>query len=244
MKNNKVLIYDDACPLCAWYTGVFIKYGLLGNTGRKPFSDIAQYDLQNIDMDRACNEIPLLNTDTHEILYGIDAMVEMLNDKFSFVKPIARLAPVNYFLRKLYKLISYNRKGIVARVPEAGKFNCAPSYNFDYKKIFIVVCFLFSSALLLVVYKPLFGNLADIVMLAIGLMAISAVLLKNKNTLETIMQIQLQISIATVLLLPIIFFMTISNTAALIYLALISIYILKLFWIRLGYLKYYYGTDK
>jgi DCC1-like thiol-disulfide oxidoreductase len=244
MKNNKVLIYDDACPLCAWYTGVFVKYGLLGTTGRKPFSDIAQYDLQNIDMDRACNEIPLLNTDTHEILYGIDAMVEVLNDKFPFVKPIAKWAPVNYFLRKLYKLISYNRKGIVARVPQVGKFNCAPSYSFDYKKIFIVACFLFSSVMLLVAYKPLFNSLTDIVMLAIGLLAIGGVLLKNKNALEAIMQIELQISIATVLLLPVVFFMPISNTAALIYLAVVGIYILKLFWVRLGYLKYYFNADK
>jgi hypothetical protein len=27
--KNKILVYDDHCPLCQWYSGLFVKYGLL-----------------------------------------------------------------------------------------------------------------------------------------------------------------------------------------------------------------------
>jgi len=35
--TDKILVYDDACPLCVAYTGAFVKTGLLTAEGRKSF---------------------------------------------------------------------------------------------------------------------------------------------------------------------------------------------------------------
>jgi predicted DCC family thiol-disulfide oxidoreductase YuxK len=241
MKNNKVLIYDDKCPLCAWYTGVFIKYKLLSNTGRMAFSEVPQEVLAKLDVIRACNEIPLLDTQTNEVVYGIDAMVEVLNQKLPFVKPIAHLAPVNWFLRKLYKLISYNRKGIVARVPQNIKFNCVPSYSFNYKKFFIAMCYIVSAVLLQKMYYTHFARLCEWLYLISGLLVIGAVLTTNKVYLEAVMQATLQIAISCVLLLPVIWLMPLSQLAALLYLGVAAAFITKQIWDRCKYWWYFKG---
>jgi hypothetical protein len=241
--ENKILIYDDACPLCVWYTNAFVKYGLLQVPQRKAFSELSQEQLQHLDIERACQEIPLLNTETLEVKYGIDAMLEVLNTKFSFIKRIGTLPVINLFLKKLYKLISFNRKGIIAKKPTNQKFNCTPSYDYNYKIFFIVLSFIVASLLLLFAYKPYFNKTSDAVTLTFGLLTMVAITTKNKSILETIMQLNLQLLISTVILLPVIVLQNISSTAAFVYLIIMSIYILKQFRNRIIYLKYFINSN-
>jgi predicted DCC family thiol-disulfide oxidoreductase YuxK len=81
--ENKILIYDDNCPLCTWYSGLFVKYGYLNADGRKPFSTLDSELLAKIDFDKSRNEIPLLDTTTNKVLYGIDALLEILDQKLN-----------------------------------------------------------------------------------------------------------------------------------------------------------------
>ena len=72
--KNKILIYDDNCPLCTWYSGLFVKYGFLTPEGRKPFSTLDEQLISKIDFDKSRNEIPLLDTATDKVLYVINNM--------------------------------------------------------------------------------------------------------------------------------------------------------------------------
>ena len=68
MKNkNKTLVYDDACPMCVWYTGAFVKTGLLEEAGRLPFSAASPELLGAINCERGKNEIPLLDTENNRV---------------------------------------------------------------------------------------------------------------------------------------------------------------------------------
>src|SRR5215510_3037234 len=107
--ENKILIYDDNCPLCTWYSGLFVKYGFLNEDGRKPFSKLDDRLLSQIDFARSRNEIPLLNTSTHEVVYGIDALLEVLDQKAPFIKTTGKFGPLTWILKKIYKLVSFNR---------------------------------------------------------------------------------------------------------------------------------------
>jgi len=75
---TKILVYDDDCPLCEWYTGLFVKYKLLEPQGRVEFSKIQPAMLSLLDADRGRNEIPLLDTSSGKVLYGIDALLDIL----------------------------------------------------------------------------------------------------------------------------------------------------------------------
>lgn len=147
--KNKLLIYDDNCPLCNWYSALFIKFHFLPADGRVPFSTLQPGTLSRINLDKSRNEIPLLDTDTGEVLYGIDALLEILNVKLPFVQRIGRLRPINWLLRKAYKLVSYNRKIIVAKKCGAGLIDCTPDTNYYYRALLMVI-FLFISTLMLV----------------------------------------------------------------------------------------------
>ncbi len=114
MKNKSLtLVYDDLCPLCTWYSGCFVKTGLLAAEGRVAFSKVQESLLCKIDFERGKNEIPLFDVKTKEVWYGIDALLEILDQKIPWIKTIGRVPPVKWFLQRIYKLISYNRKVIV-----------------------------------------------------------------------------------------------------------------------------------
>ena len=158
--KNKILVYDDTCPLCTWYSGLFVKYGFLKANGRKPFSTLDVDLLSKIDFDKSRNEIPLLDISTNKVLYGIDALLEILNQKIPFIKATGNLAPLKWVLKKIYKLISFNRKVIVAKKCGPGNIDCSPDNNYLYRFIFMASCLFFNTAMLYPFQYNLFGKLS------------------------------------------------------------------------------------
>jgi predicted DCC family thiol-disulfide oxidoreductase YuxK len=146
---NKAMIYDDNCPLCSCYTKAFVKTGLLKKENRIAFSELDSTSV-SIDWNRARHEIPLVDMDTAEVVYGIDAMVAVLRQKFFFVEPLLQIKPVNWFFRKLYKLVSYNRRIIVASVHKGNcGFDCRPDFNFRYRLLLLMVLMVITNVFLL-----------------------------------------------------------------------------------------------
>lgn len=158
--KNKILIYDDNCPLCTWYSGLFVKYGFLNPDGRKPFSTLDDKLLSKIDFDKSRNEIPLLDTSTYKVLYGIDALLELLDQKIPFIKATGNVAPLKWVLKKIYKCISFNRKVIVAKKCGPGSIDCSPDANYVYRFLFMALCLAFNTLMLFPFQNNLFGKLS------------------------------------------------------------------------------------
>ena len=158
--KNKILVYDDNCPLCTWYSGLFVKYGFLNAHGRKPFSTLDDKLLAKIDFDKSRNEIPLLDTSTHKVVYGIDALLEILDQKIPFIKAIGNIAPIKWALKRFYKVVSFNRKVIVAKKCGSSTIDCSPDYNFLYRLIFMLVCLAFNTLMLYPFQNNLFDKLS------------------------------------------------------------------------------------
>jgi len=146
--KNKILIYDDNCPLCSWYSGLFVRFGFLTEDGRKSFSNLDRDLLSSIDFDKGRNEIPLVDTSSGKALYGIDALLEILGKRYPLIKKTGNLRHVNWFLKKIYKLVSYNRKLIVARKCGNGAIDCAPDINYFYRSLFMIISLVFNTVML------------------------------------------------------------------------------------------------
>ena len=145
---NKAMIYDDNCPLCRCYTNVFVKTGLLKKENRIAFSELDTAAV-SIDWNRARHEIPLIDMDTSYVEYGIDALVTVLQQKFSLIKPIMKIKPIIWFFRKLYKLVSYNRRIIVASVYKGNcGFDCRPDFNYNYRLVLLMVLLVITNVFL------------------------------------------------------------------------------------------------
>lgn len=158
--NHQILLYDDYCPLCSWYSGLFVKLGLLEKENRVPFSKADINILTSIDIERGKDEIPLFNASNGTTLYGIDALLEILGKKCSIIRTTGNWKPVNWFLKKLYKFISYNRKVIVARKCGPGTFDCSPVFSTPYRLLFISLFLVFNSLMLFPLHENLFSHLS------------------------------------------------------------------------------------
>ena len=137
--SRKVIVYDASCPMCRWYTGEFVRLGILGPEDRVSFTELDRTDLlRRIDLRRAPNEIPLVDRDRSETLYGVDAMICLLARRFPRLPQLVRLHPVDWFVRRLYKFVSYNRRTIAPSVKAAGGVDCTPDFDWFYRGLYLL----------------------------------------------------------------------------------------------------------
>jgi predicted DCC family thiol-disulfide oxidoreductase YuxK len=213
MKTNaKILLYDDYCPLCTWYSGLFVKYNLLNAENRVPFSKADVEILSSIDIEKAKDEIPLFDVQTQTTVYGIDALLEILSQKNAAIKSIGNFKPVKWFLKKLYKFISYNRKVIVAKKCSRGNFDCSPGFNVFYRVLFMVLFFFFNSIMLFPLHANLFhqfsfyhlsfNQLQQAHLTFVTINCIIASSLKQKQGIEYLGQVNMLALITILLLIP------------------------------------------
>lgn len=139
--KNKIIIYDDSCPMCKWYTSEFVKQGMLEAENRLGFSEVSFEILQNVDIERSRHEIPLYDTETQQTLYGPDALYCLLGAKMPFFKPLFQNRIFRTFIWQFYQIITYNRRIIAGSAAPKTGFDCAPDFNLFYRWLYILLAF-------------------------------------------------------------------------------------------------------
>lgn len=211
--DRSILFYDDHCPLCVCYTNLFVRTGLLAPEERQAFSAIPDEWLSKIDFIKGTNEIPLLNKETGSVVYGIDALLEILGRKLPGVKTIGHWAPINFLLRKLYKLISYNRKVITATPCGQGEIDCSPSFDLKYRSLFLFMGLLFNTLMLIPAHQLLqsipsytlsFWELQTGHFLLVACNLTLALFLKKERAYEFLGQVNMLALTSNLMLIPLI----------------------------------------
>lgn len=247
-NNDKILVYDDACPLCVAYTSAFVKTGLLTTAGRKPFSEASPELLHSINWQRSKNEIPLLDPVSKKVWYGIDALLEILGQKCPLIKTIGRFKPVNWFLRKLYSFISYNRKVIVAAKASPLKIDCSPSFNLVYRILFLLVFLAANTLMIYPVHQHLLSKIpgyslsVEQLFLLHGIMVaincIVALFMPKQTAFEYLGQVNMLTLVTNLLLTPLLItdaYIDLHNWVNYLYLALLTLVIFKEYFRRMDY---------
>lgn len=212
--NTKIIIYDDNCPMCSAYTNAFVKTGMLEKEGRKNFSSITPELLSKIDFKKSVDEIPVIDTASGEVWYGIDALLEILQQKIPFAKSIGNIPVIKWGLIKCYKFISYNRRVIVANKRKNGNVDCTPAFNITYRFTFMAIFLLFNTMMLFpmqqfVISKSIFANnnvqqLQIVHGLLVSLNIFIAAQLSRKEGFEYLGQINMLALLVTLLTVPLI----------------------------------------
>lgn len=224
--SNKIIIYDDACPLCAAYTNAFVKCGFIKKENRVNFTTITPKLLSNIDTERSKNEIPVIDRDTNEVYYGIDGLLKILNTKIPFIKSIGNIKPIKWFLQKLYKFISFNRRVIVATEPAVCNFNCTPQLNVKYRIIFAAFFLVLNTAMLFplhnwVIQNSIFNEgimqlqVAHFLLVASNLLV--ATCIKRRDAIEYIGQVNMLATLVILLFVPLIFINKATNVSSILF---------------------------
>lgn len=249
MKNtNKILLYDDYCPLCTWYSGLFVKFGLLEPANRVGFSKAELPVLTAIDIEKGKDEIPLFDPATNHTLYGIDALLDILGQRVPLIRRVGNFRPVNWFLKKIYRLISYNRKVIVARKCGPGTYDCSPGFNYFYRFLFLLLFLCFNSLMLFPLHEHVFSQLSfyrlSISQLQSGHFAFVAIncllapFLDRKIAMEYLGQVNM-LALLSVLLLTVLMFISFivafPDWLVLICMVGITVFIIKEYFRRMTY---------
>ena len=131
-----VLLYDDACPMCQAYTSGFAR---LGWAGRSAFSQVDPGAYPALDLDRGRHEIPLVDAQTGEVRYGLDAMTHVLAQALPPLAPLLRHRAFVAAWRPLYWLITYNRRVIAGTPAPATGFDCAPDVHLGWRLTYVAL---------------------------------------------------------------------------------------------------------
>ena len=142
MTTQKAIIYDDTCPMCRWYTNKFVKAGLLEQENRISFAELEHKNLvDQIDMERGRDEIPLVDLEGGRTIYGLDSMVFLLTRRLPWLPKVLAIPPIDWFFRKLYKFVSYNRRIMAPSAKQAVKYDCTPHFNWTYRLLYLFFAF-------------------------------------------------------------------------------------------------------
>lgn len=184
--ENQTLLYDEDCPLCSLYTKGFITAGMIDENGKKPYCQLSEEEQNFIDVKRASNEIALVDNKNKTVLYGIDSLLKVIGYSFPWMEKVGNWKLVNFFLKKLYSLISYNRKVIMPSAKRAErKLECIPEFNLKYRFIYIFVATLITILTLykcsqLITLLPIASIIRE-VLLAIGQIGFQILFLTQKK---------------------------------------------------------------
>lgn len=140
---SKVLIYDADCPLCRAYTKGLVVTGTLPADARKPSTFLTSNALiDQLDPVRRRHEIPLLDLETGETHYGVDAILTVLSESWPRFTRFVRKTVLFNLARRFYAFISYNRR-ILFPVPAERWhiLDLTPDFNAAYRLAFLLLLY-------------------------------------------------------------------------------------------------------
>ena len=137
--KDKVIVYDDNCPMCRMYTHQFIKRGILPQGNRLAYSDLHGPLSDQIDHKRYKLEIALVDRSGGQTMYGVDGLFYILGHRWPVLNGIFEQQWFYNKVKSLYRFISYNRKIIAPFKLNPDAPDCTPPFHFRYRLQLIIL---------------------------------------------------------------------------------------------------------
>lgn len=177
---RKLIIYDESCPMCKLYTKGMVAADTSGCLTRLGNSQLTQETINRIDQQRARHEIPLVDLDGGETLYGVDTWIHAFGQQSEQLKKLLSLSWIKSGLQTLYAFISYNRRIIITSAP--GRWNLLdlqPDFRLSYRLAFILTVFGLVGGLAAIVHFPIW--LPATLLLIISQLVIACVYIATRH---------------------------------------------------------------
>jgi len=181
---------------------------MMDEQNRSSYQQAPQEVCPLVDMQRAVNEMALVNKTTGEVSYGIKSLFIIMGDAFPALRPLFSFAPFVWLMGKIYFFISFNRRVIVPPNNKENHFSIQPSFRLDYRIAYIIftgfiAAFILSRYLILIFpsYSPYIAYL--IIGAAIFIQALIAIIGAPKKTGNYLGNLATILFAGTLLLLPV-----------------------------------------
>jgi predicted DCC family thiol-disulfide oxidoreductase YuxK len=185
---RKLIMYDESCPMCRLYTKGMVAADTSGCLTRISSGELPNESVINrIDPQRARHEIPLIDLDGGETLYGVDTWIYAFGRHNQSLEQLLSLRWLRTALQKMYAFISYNRRIIITSAPGRWQLlDLQPDFHTGYRFAFILIIFSLTSALWLT------GNasiwiLLELIVCQLVLVRLYLLSQPSANILETIL---------------------------------------------------------
>ena len=180
MLGNKVIVYDDSCPMCRLYTHWFVAWGFLKAENRVGFAHAPDKITQSVDLNRARHEIPLFDRMTGETLYGLQALTHILQSRWRWLKPVFESRIFWWTFHPIYEVVTYNRR-VIAGCKHCSGFDCAPDFNRFYRAVYVIGAAATASLMtgLLILCGTVVAKVAAISIVSFALVGIASTLLSR-----------------------------------------------------------------
>ena len=184
---KKLIIFDAGCPMCRAYTKGLV--AINKNLDRIPNNAVTDASILNrLDRQRARHEIPMVDLNGGETLYGVDTWLCLLGERS---RALSGLLPVRWFRRLLdflYAFISYNRRIIITVRPGRWSLlDLQPEFRLNYRLLFIALVFGLVSGLHYVCHGALPWLAPILLGLQIGLVILHLYSTKHPDFFETLL---------------------------------------------------------
>ena len=151
-----ILLYDKDCPLCVMYARLFARWGFMPPESFVAWSDGIQIKDLIFDYALSQDKIALIHPQTNQVIYGIDSILKILEQKLPWVGVIGRFPVIYFILERLYNFIAINRK-IIAAIDCGDHCPCYPSRRYSYRIVFILICSIVVSSLVSLYFRDMLG---------------------------------------------------------------------------------------
>lgn len=151
---KKLIIYDQSCPMCRLYTKGMVATSQDGCMARVGSNQLADREIiSRIDPQRARHEIPMIDLDGGETIYGINTWAYAFGHKSRRLTYLLSLRWLRSTLQHLYAFISYNRRIIITSAPGRWQLlDLQPEFRLSYRIPFVLLIFGLVGILFSVIY--------------------------------------------------------------------------------------------
>ena len=157
--SNHTILFDAECPMCKFYTKAFVATGMLDSDGRASYQQMPGSVCSFVDLQRAVNEIALVNNSTGEVSYGVQSLFKIIGLSFPIFKPLFAFGPFVWLMSKVYAFISYNRRVIIPACNTG--FSVQPAFKLHYRIAYLLLTW-FCTGFILTHYAPLLTGLVPL----------------------------------------------------------------------------------
>lgn len=159
MLNNHKLLLDNTCSICTIYGNCFVRHSFINEASISSFQHIEEKYAVHIDMAQAQRKIALYDIQSKSSLYGMDAILRIIQTKHSNIAKALRSPFIYWILNVLYSFISYNRKIIVRPSLSVEGRRCNPPFHKACRLAYLLITALLTGLILKHYYNPIFIGL-------------------------------------------------------------------------------------
>jgi len=155
--DDSILLYDAACPMCEVYSHGFIAAGMLDKSGRMDYAGMSEEIKTLVDVNRARNEIALVNLKNQTVKYGIFSLFAIISHSFPAFNILFDWKPFQKIMKRVYSFVSFNRRVIICGNEPENPLACNPDFSLKYRIAYLIFAAVLS-AFILKTFTPLLGN--------------------------------------------------------------------------------------